>query len=690
MKLSGNIITRLVRAGVYTAITTMPLLVGATDQPQLETVVVTGARMEESLTVDTDPKAPRQPIPAHDGADYLKTIPGFSVIRKGGTDGDPVFRGMAGSRLSMIIDGESVLGGCGNRMDPPTAYVFPETFDNIKVIKGPQTVQHGPGNSAGVVLFERNRDRQEQTGFKAHASTVFGNFGRNDEVLDITGGTTDFYLRGTGTYARQGNYNDGDGTEVHSRYERWSANMAAGWTPDDDTLLEFTGGFSDGEAAYADRGMDGTKFARTNIGAKFEKDNLSEKWSRLEAQVFYSYVDHVMDNYNLREPSGMMATPSVSNPDRETMGGRIATTYWPSPELQLVAGIDAQTNEHSTRNSMNQTMMPYENMDRVKDASFRQFGGFGELSYFMTPQHRLIFGLRADDWRATDKRPEVAINMMMSMPNPTEGESSSATLVSGFGRYERDLSSIPATIYAGVGHTGRFPDYWELVSKETSDSISAFQAKPEKTTQLDVGMVYRAGRLSGSVSGYYNEINDFLLIETGVMKPSGMMGTRSATITRNVDARTYGLEADASFALTDYFSIDGSIAAVRGTNKTDDTPMAQIPPVETRLGLRYHTEKWTLGTLWRSVASQNRVDINKGNIVGQDIGPTDGFNIFSVNGSWKPTDYALITAGVDNLFDTTYAEHISRSGATIPGFDQIARVNEPGRTYWVKGQLSFN
>ena len=34
----------------------------------------------------------------------LKSIPGFSVIRKGGTDGDPVFRGMSGSRLGILLD----------------------------------------------------------------------------------------------------------------------------------------------------------------------------------------------------------------------------------------------------------------------------------------------------------------------------------------------------------------------------------------------------------------------------------------------------------------------------------------------------------------------------------------------------------------------------------------------------------
>ncbi|HLY96228.1 MAG TPA: TonB-dependent receptor plug domain-containing protein, partial [Sideroxyarcus sp.] len=79
----------------------------------LDEVVVTAPQSTEPLIVRTNPKKPRQPVPAHDGADYLKTIPGFSVIRKGGTDGDPVFRGMAGSRLNILLDGEQIFGGCG-------------------------------------------------------------------------------------------------------------------------------------------------------------------------------------------------------------------------------------------------------------------------------------------------------------------------------------------------------------------------------------------------------------------------------------------------------------------------------------------------------------------------------------------------------------------------------------------------
>ncbi|MBV6342634.1 TonB-dependent receptor plug domain-containing protein, partial [Candidatus Magnetobacterium casensis] len=106
----------------------------------LEEVVVTAPVSVEPLIVTTNPKAPHQPVPAHDGAEYLKGISGFSIIRKGGTDGDPVFRGMSGSRLNILLDGQQIFGGCGGRMDPPTAYVFPESYDIITVIKGPQSV----------------------------------------------------------------------------------------------------------------------------------------------------------------------------------------------------------------------------------------------------------------------------------------------------------------------------------------------------------------------------------------------------------------------------------------------------------------------------------------------------------------------------------------------------------------------
>ncbi len=184
---------------------------------ELETVIVTAPRMSAPLLVVMDPRQPHQPLPAHDGADYLKAVPGFSVIRKGGTDGDPVFRGMAASRVNILIDGQQVLGGCGMRMDPPTAYVFPQAYDRIVVVKGPQTVLQGPGNSAATVSFERTVERFAEPGATGFGSALVGNFGRTDLVGDLRLGTPDGYAQVTGTRAESDDYSDGDGEEVHSR-----------------------------------------------------------------------------------------------------------------------------------------------------------------------------------------------------------------------------------------------------------------------------------------------------------------------------------------------------------------------------------------------------------------------------------------------------------------------------------------
>jgi iron complex outermembrane receptor protein len=646
---------------------------------RLEAVVVTAPMMLEPLVVTTDPKAPRQPVPAHDGADYLKTIPGFSVIRKGGTDGDPVLRGMAGSRLNILLDGEQILGGCGNRMDPPTAYVFPESYDKITVLKGPQTVLYGPGNSAGTVLFERTIKRFDPPGWKFNGSLAAGSFGRNDQVADIRAGTPDYYFQGTATRSDANDYEDGDGRKVHSAFTRWSTNGALGWTPDNDTRLELTGTHSDGQAAYADRTMDGVKFARDNVGLKFEKNRISPLVEKAEAQVFYNYVDHVMDNYSLRSQSG---AKMVSNPDRETVGGRAAIGLRLAEETKATLGVDYQTNKHALRSTTN-----YANLPRVEDASFRNYGLFGELTHFLGERDKLIAGLRADNWNAQDKRATLTITGLGTPANPTAGKERSETLTSGFGRYEHDLAGTPATLYAGLGHTERFPDYWELISatKESETTLSAFDSRPEKTNQLDAGVVYNSGNLTASVSGFYSKIDDYLMVQSNFVK-----GARTATIVRNVNATTWGGEAGLSYALSSNWKTDATLAYVRGDNDTDGTALAQLPPLEGRLGLTYDNKLWTVGSLLRLVSEQSRFDLNKGNIVGQDIGHTSGFGVFSLNAGYRPKKGTLISGGIDNLFDKTYAEHISRGGAAVSGFAQTTRVNEPGRNLWVKLNIALD
>jgi iron complex outermembrane receptor protein len=60
-----------------------------------------------------------------------------------------------------------------------------------------------------------------------------------------------------GNKSRSDDYKDGNGDRVPSKWDKWNGDMALGWTPDKDTLIELTAGKGDGESRYAGRSMDG-------------------------------------------------------------------------------------------------------------------------------------------------------------------------------------------------------------------------------------------------------------------------------------------------------------------------------------------------------------------------------------------------------------------------------------------------
>ncbi|NBA95125.1 TonB-dependent copper receptor [Pseudomonas sp. R5(2019)] len=653
---------------------------------ELSPTVITAIAPSSPLTVVTNPKDPRQPVPASDGADYLKTIPGFSAIRAGGTNGDPVLRGMFGSRLNILTNGGIMLGACPNRMDAPTSYISPETYDRLTVIKGPQSVLWGPGGSAGTILFEREPEQFGELGSRVNAGVLAGSNGRFDKVLDTAAGNETGYVRFVGNQSQSDDYQDGNGDTVPSRWQKWNGDVAVGWTPDADTLLELTAGKGDGESRYAGRGMDGSQFKRESLGLRFEKSSLGEVFDKVEAQVYYNYADHVMDNYSLRTPSGtgMMAGPMASNVDRRTLGARIKAT-WHWTDVQLIGGIDAQTNEHRARSAMG--IDTYKQLPWNKDADFHNYGVFSELTWYAGERDRVITGARLDRASARDYR-QTTGSGMTSRPNPTADQTRAETLPSGFVRYEHDLAESPTTLYAGLGHAQRFPDYWELFSPGMgpTGSVNAFDAiKPEKTTQLDFGAQYKTETVEAWASAYIGQVRDFILFD---YRP-GMMGSTSQA--QNIDARIMGGELGAAWQFTSNWKADATLAYAWGKNSSDDKALPQMPPLESRLGLTYSQDAWSAGALWRLVAAQNRIDQNAGNVVGKDYEKSAGFGVFSFNGAYRVSRNVKLSAGVDNLFDKAYAEHLNLAGNAGFGYpaNDPQAIMEPGRTLWTKVDFSF-
>jgi len=645
--------------------------------PQVEVV----ASPESSpLIVTTDPKQPRQPLPASDGADYLKTIPGFTSIRNGGTNGDPILRGMFGSRLNILSNGAPTLGACPDRMDAPTSYISPESYDKVTVIKGPESVLYGPGASAGTVLFERNTPRFDAPGLRFDGSLVGGSFGRNDQNIDLTTGTPNGYARIIANHSHQQDYQDGNGQTVPSQWDKWNADTALGWTPDDNTRLEVTAGTGNGYARYAGRGMDGVQFRRESFGLHFTEKNIGTLLDSIDAQFYYNSADHVMDNYTLRvpDPASDMPDAMATEVRRRTEGGRIAATWRWADQFKLTSGVDMQANQLDTRSQMgaeNDASLP-----RVPTATMWNLGVFSELTWYATASQRVIAGMRVDQAGERDDRTMTG-GMMMSMPNPTAHDVRSQTLESGFLRYEQDLAAIPLMVYAGIGYTERSPDYWELFSPQEGapGSVNAFSSiQPERTTQLDIGAQYKSSLLDAWVSAYAGMVQDFILFNYN----PGPMG--SVTEASNVNARIMGGEVGATWRPVAPLSIEAALAYAWGRNATSGQPLPQMPPLEARLAVTYGHEAWSVGGLLRVVAPQHRYAVSEGNVVGQDFGPSAGFAVTSLHAQYALSKSLQLTVGMDNLFNKSYSEHLNTAGNAGFGYPANTPITDPGRMAWVR------
>ena len=628
----------------------------------LSPVTVTGTQQQKANRVTFNPKAALQPLPAGDGADLLQSVPNMSIIRKGGSSGDPLFRGLGGSRLSVNADDQFIYGGCGMRMDPPTAYIHPNSFDQVVVTKGPQTVTQGMGLVSGSVQFIRKDPDFTEKPYNINATLTAGSNDRLDGSLEAEFGGKYGYVRTNISHNKADDYKDGDGNRIHSNFKRDSQMLQLGVTPTENTTIAGTYERSRAKVAYADRMMDGSKFDRDAWNIRFTQRNLTPWFSELELRYGKSEIDHVMDTYSLRtiyNPAGKQIK-NANNPKRNTDTGRLkATLDW--DKLNLQTGLDYLDDVHVARHERGGD--GYSHKPYMPNQSFKQWGIFTEASWQQTDNQRWVAGLRHDQVKAHYDTARVTDPVLKHQK---------FNLNSGFLRWERNTDN-GLKYYAGFGIAERAPDYWERLRSENK------AIRAEQNRQIDAGVIWKRPNLHASVSVFGSNIKDFIMMER-----QGMMNFN----VRNINASRFGGEAEVKWTFAPNWEVGTSLAYTHGKNRTDGKPLAQTPPLEWNNTLAFDNGKFSAGALWRVVAKQNRYSKGQGNIVGQDIGASSGFGVLSLNAGWKFSKYATLQGGVDNVFNKTYAEFVSRGGDPSAG-TQTMRVNEPGRTAWLRLQAKF-
>ena len=656
--------------------------------------------------------------PTADGGELLRDLPGIAGSRMGGRGIDPIIRGQSQNRLNILLDGAYVFGGCPNRMDPPTTYSSMNAYDSMTVIKGSQTVIYGGGGPGGTVLFERRTPRffpDEQ--YRAEVNSGFVSNADTFQIgADVAVGNPDFYLRGIVDYTDSHNYEDGDGDSVRSAYTNKDGVVILGYTPTADTRLDLSYEENrEDDVLFAGAGMDSPYSDNDTTRLRFETGTAVGFLDAIKAEVYYSEIDHLMDNYSLRTLTAPMKMRAPSSSD--TGGGRVSGEIHAGNGVVWTIGTDYQKNNRDADRfagpanggeptTLQSILWP--------DVDLEQTGLFVEAAFPVSRANTLRAGARYDHVSAdTGRANEVALVGVIPPPPPpptlpptpvyrspndlyatyygTTDNGHSEDNIGGFITLEHALNQTSA-VYTTLSRTVRTADATEryIASDNLMSTIQRWVGNPdldpEAHHQLELGYTRDAGSWDTAVSVYYNDVNDYILRDRAHGQ-SGILEDDNATIYRNVDAELYGFEMEAGIRWGNYWSSRATLAYVHAENTTDNRAIAQIPPLGGTVSLEYARADWNLGGRVRADASQDRVEDDIFTDSGQDSGDSSGWATLDLFGGYDGAKHFTVAAGINNVFDRNYAYHVNANPAP---FDPTAvQVNEPGRAYWVRLNATF-
>ncbi|TNF95155.1 MAG: TonB-dependent copper receptor [Gammaproteobacteria bacterium] len=685
------------------------LAIGLTADVSAETITET----TRTITVESEPLpllGGNRVIPeegrgvASDGGELLRQVPGVSGSRLGGKGIDPAIRGMSQNRINILIDGAFVFGGCPNRMDPPASFANIEAYDQVTVLKGMQTLQHGAGGPGGTVLFERGTPKfGEDDIFNGKAAASYaGNGDRHSLFVDAATGNDRGYLRLQASTAESNNYEDGSGDKVRSAYEEDGLVLNAGLNLlnlAEDTRVELSLEATRADDVYYAGGMDAPVDDNDTVRFKLFHDKPVGPFTSLFGEIYQTDVEHVMDNYSLRILTAPMRmrvdVDSITDgvrlqADLNALGG------------EWTVGFEDQNSDRDALRFAGPLPVTMTQSYMWPDVGISQTGVFAEGEWELSDVSLLKAGLRYDHVRADADKADVVMNMGPGGITTANGlyqhyygvtaDKETEDNVGGLLRYERDFDG--GTWFAGLSRTVRTADATErFMAANAGPMMGDFRMRwvgdpdidPEKHHQAEIGAAWNGNGWNTGVVAWADWVDDYILRDRAHGQ-AGILRSDNASIYRNVDARLAGFEVEGDWRPAKNWKVAANAAYVRAKNTDEDRDIAQTPPLELTASVDYEQSNWSAGAVLRAAAKQTKAETDLTVDSGLDVDETSGWAVLDLHGTYRFNKLSALDFGIDNLFDKTYAYHLNRGNDFDP---TSVQVNEPGRNAWVKVKLTW-
>ncbi len=612
----------------------------------------------------------------------LDKLPGVSSSYFGPNASRPVIRGLDGDRIKVLQNGGSTVDASTLSYDHAVP-VDPLVAERIEVVRGPAALMYGGNAIGGVVNVIDNRIPKEPIegigGAVDASATAGGDVARNASAL-VEAGNGQFAIHAD-AFARKT-------SDLHipgfARSDRLRASQplpegeteASGRLPN--TSAQQDGGSLGGSYTWAD-GFIGANYSayRNEYGTPAEEDvRLKMRQDRFalegESRNLQANTSGILESVK-----GKFSYTDYEH--REIADGQTGTVFknqgWDArfeakhAKIGNMSGVIGTQFGHTQFSALGEeAFVPSTNTDNA--ALFV----FEELPLDSAGDFKLNFGGRLDH---SGIRASANGNDRFSDAN----RSFNATSASAGLLYK--LNSL-WSLTSNVSYTERAPTFYELYANGPHVATGTWElgdpnANKERATSVDLGMRYKYGPHSASVSGYYSRFANYLaLMSTGrarddagdVVAP-GSPGSLPEFQYLGVPATLYGFEAEGKARLlqkmltsSDTLDFEARADYVRGENRNTGEPLPRLAPLRLGGALVYGAGPWGARVDVTYAAKQTRVPTNDT--------PTDAYTLLSLALTYKfktSGTQTLVYLRGDNLTnqEARNASSILRDIAPLPG-----------------------
>ena len=260
---------------------------------------------------------------------------------------------------------------------------------------------------------------------------------------------------------------------------------------------------------------------------------------------------------------------------------------------------------------------------------------------------------------------------------------------------ERDYSAFTANggivfrvapgvaVTGSIGRAWRAPTPFELFVNGVHEGTVRFEIgnsdlDPEISLNLESGIRYLSPNVRLEATVFRNAIDQFIYLSpTGETDPESGFGVFQ---NRQADAVLTGAEVFAEAVATKWLAVRGGVDLVRGNNEETDRPLPLIPANRIQLGATVSRNR--LGSILSPYASVDVKIIADQSRIEEFETETSGYTLVHLGAGLEVpigTHRMSIDAGVENLLDESYHDHLSRykEYALNPGRNITLKVSVP-------------